>query len=303
MSLSRDEFLSCSLLLRDRMSSSKRQTHRRSSTTQRILKPRKSVWVLLILLLLWSLCLGIGLAQATEPLANHLRNQGVASLGGSSPTGEFAVTPDVLGDDLLADEGVADEGVADEGLGNETSASEISANEISANETSAIDASAIESLYSGAIALSPLPPKNTTSGSASDIEAIGTVDIVPPRYQAGQKIYLDNCATCHLGLPPAIMPTETWRQLIQDPQHYGATIQPLVAPELQVAWQYLRDFSRPHEAGEEIPYRVYQSKFFKALHPRVKLTQRVTLNSCNSCHIGADKYNFRTLSAEWQNAP
>lgn len=135
------------------------------------------------------------------------------------------------------------------------------------------------------------------------VQPIGTVDAIPKGFKLGQEIYLENCASCHIGIPPQVMPTETWRQLIQDSQHYGAQIQPLVAPNLQIVWQYIRTFSRPQSADEEIPYRIYQSRYFKALHPKVKLPTRVGLSSCLSCHPGADKYDFRSLTAEWQNAP
>ncbi len=182
----------------------------------------RSIVVLLVLLLLWSLCLGIGLAQATEPRPAEVIAQ-------SSP-------PEV-----------------------------------------------------------PSPP-----GEAG---AIGTVDAVPSKYLSGQKLYLENCATCHLGLPPAVLPSQTWQQLLQDSQHYGVNITPLGTPEVQIAWQYLRYFSRPLEEEERTPYRIYQSRYFKVLHPRVKFAQRVNLSSCISCHPGAGKYDFRSLSAEWQNAP
>jgi len=129
------------------------------------------------------------------------------------------------------------------------------------------------------------------------------VDVVPASLKIAQDLYLENCASCHIGLPPQVMPTETWRQLIQDSQHYGAQIQPLVAPNLQIVWQYIRAFSRPQSAEEDVPYRVYQSRYFKALHPKVKLPTRAGLTSCVSCHPGAGKYDFRSLSAEWQNAP
>jgi hypothetical protein len=185
--------------------------------------------VLVILLLFWSLCLGLGLAQAAEPRTESVMGKPVAQ---ASPVSQTVPAP-----------------------------------------------------------------------SAAHDWAIGTVDEVPARYQAGQKLYLENCASCHVGLPPAIMPSQTWKELIQDEQHYGATIRPLGNPEVQIAWQYLRDFSRPLGKEESIPYRVYQSRFFKALHPRVKFAQRVNLDSCLSCHPGAGKYDFRTLSSEWQNAP
>jgi hypothetical protein len=99
------------------------------------------------------------------------------------------------------------------------------------------------------------------------------------------------------------MPSETWRQLLPDPQHYGLTLKPLENPNLRVVWEYLRTYSRPQAADETVPYRIYQSRFFKALHPRVDLPTKAGLNTCISCHPGADRYDFRTLSSEWQNAP
>ena len=184
-------------------------------------KPRRgrSIVVLLVLLLLWSVCLGLGLAQAAERPARP-----VAQVPGSAPV-----------------------------------------------------------------------PNSTQA-------AIGTVDPVTEGDKVGQDLYLENCATCHVGLPPAIMPSETWRQLLQESQHYGATLA-INRLDRQIIWQYLRKFSRPHAADEEVPYRIYQSRYFTALHPRVKLPTKAGLGSCISCHPGAGQYDFRSLSAEWQNAP
>ena len=131
---------------------------------------------------------------------------------------------------------------------------------------------------------------------------IGTVDRVSEGEQVGQDLYLQNCATCHVGLPPAIMPSETWRQLLQDNQHYGVALA-INRLDRQIIWQYVRKFSRPHSAEEEVPFRIYQSRYFKALHPRVNLPTKTGLTSCVSCHPGAGQYDFRSLSAEWQNAP
>jgi len=146
-------------------------------------------------------------------------------------------------------------------------------------------------------------PASLEPGTAGTPATIGTVDAIAPRFQTGQKLYLENCATCHIGIPPAVLPSQTWQQLIQDPEHYGATIQPLVAPSVQILWRYLREYSRPLAEGESTPYRIQQSRIFKALHPRVKFTEPITLTSCISCHPGAGAYDFRSLTAEWQNAP
>ncbi|MDP8934936.1 MAG: diheme cytochrome c, partial [Cyanobacteriota bacterium] len=64
----------------------------------------------------------------------------------------------------------------------------------------------------------------------SAIEPNGTVDRIPDAYQLGQQLYLENCATCLIGLPPQVLPTETCRRLLQDPQLYGQSIKLLVVP-------------------------------------------------------------------------
>ncbi|PZV15832.1 MAG: diheme cytochrome C [Leptolyngbya sp.] len=204
----------------------------RTRRTNRQFQPprQRSIWVLLILLLLWSLCLGLGLAQAIEPL-----KPAAIPFQERDSTAQF------------------------------------------------------------------VPPSDSTKPDST--AAIGTVDVVPERYKLGQQLYLENCATCHLGLPPAVLPTQTWRSLLQDADHYGATIKPLESPEVQIVWQYLRDYSRPLAAEESVPYRIYQSSIFQSLHPRVKFPERASLTTCISCHPGAGAYDFRRLSAEWQNAP
>ncbi|MEG3978851.1 diheme cytochrome C [Microcoleus sp. herbarium8] len=137
----------------------------------------------------------------------------------------------------------------------------------------------------------------------STVEDIGTVDRIPEAYQLGQQLYLENCATCHIGLPPQVLPTETWRRLLQDPEHYGQTIKLLVDPPRLLVWNYLQTFSRPQPKEEDLPYRAANSRYFKALHPRVKLPQPANLSSCVTCHPGASKYNFRKLTPEWENSP
>lgn len=144
-------------------------------------------------------------------------------------------------------------------------------------------------------------PQTAQSQSVRNTSSVGTVDVIPQRYQLAQELYLENCATCHIGVPPAVLPTETWVDLIQDAQHYGTQIKPLVDPQRLLVWEYLRTFSRLRSQYEErTPYRIAQSRYFKALHPQVKLPQSLPMASCITCHPGADKYDFRSLSAEWQ---
>jgi Dihaem cytochrome c len=138
----------------------------------------------------------------------------------------------------------------------------------------------------------------TSAYSAPPTPEIGTVDVVPAQYQLGQELYLENCATCHIGIPPAVLPTKTWKNLLQDSQHYGVQLKPLIDPPRILVWRYLATFSRSQLLNEEIPYRLNKSRYFKALHPKVELPRPVQVGSCVSCHPSASDFNFRRLAPE-----
>jgi len=142
------------------------------------------------------------------------------------------------------------------------------------------------------LASSANPPRQNTTDT-----------ITNPQIQYGQELYLENCATCHIGLPPAVMPTETWRQLLSDSQHYGVVVKLPQDPFRTLIWNYILMSSRLLEEKEATPYRLAESRYFTALHPRVKFNEPVKINTCISCHPSASDYNFRDLSSEWQNSP
>lgn len=132
--------------------------------------------------------------------------------------------------------------------------------------------------------------------------AIGTVDPVPEKYQSGLKLYLKNCASCHVGLPPEVMPSETWRTLLLEPnQHYGRQLQPIERPFISIVWNYLLAFSRSLNKEEPKPFRVSESRYFKILHPQVKLPRPLNASGCITCHPSATNYDYRQLSREWEN--
>ncbi|AFZ20373.1 diheme cytochrome C [Allocoleopsis franciscana] len=147
----------------------------------------------------------------------------------------------------------------------------------------------------------PAQPDLIAQGTA---EQTGTVDPITPRYQLGKELYLENCASCHVPLPPEVLPSETWRRLLLEPeQHFGQQLKPLIGPVLITMWDYIRAYSRPEEAKKPLPYRISESPYFKALHPRVKFSQTVKPASCVICHPGAAQYNYRRLTPEWENSP
>ncbi|MGF1602048.1 MAG: diheme cytochrome C [Thermosynechococcaceae cyanobacterium] len=132
---------------------------------------------------------------------------------------------------------------------------------------------------------------------------IGTVDVVPASLKLSQEVYLKQCSSCHIALPPETYPSQTWEKLLLDQNHYGVTLPPLVNPELSLTWKYLQSYSRPEPKEAQIPFRFRQSRPFKILHPRVEFAEAVTVNTCASCHPAAPEFNFRKLTEQWKDAP
>lgn len=132
-------------------------------------------------------------------------------------------------------------------------------------------------------------------------ETIGGVDPVPPQLQRGEKLYQQRCGTCHIALPPQVLPSQTWQALLPETNHYGVVLPQFQNPELTYTWEYLSFFSRPmkEDGLRPIPYRVQRSGFFKVLHPNVDFPEPVTPDTCIRCHPGVSQLNFRQLSPEW----
>ncbi len=152
------------------------------------------------------------------------------------------------------------------------------------------------------------PPLPVSSSSPADSESNSLKqgqksldpDNLPSRYQMGQELYLKNCASCHIALPPAVLPTESWRQILLQPDdHYGQKLPKMNPLDIRIMWSYIRDYSRPLNEGEDKPERVSQSRYFQALHPKVDLPKPIRLNNCASCHTGIAKFNYQSLTEEW----
>ena len=121
--------------------------------------------------------------------------------------------------------------------------------------------------------------------------------------QLEQAAYVRACGSCHVALPAEVLPRDTWRRLVQDPNHYGQQIEPLTGAALQLAWGYLGADSRLLNDFESVPYRLRESRYFTAQHPDVTLPDPVRVTSCIDCHPRVNLGDFATLSPEWFGDP
>lgn len=120
-----------------------------------------------------------------------------------------------------------------------------------------------------------------------------------PGQVQGANLYRQSCGTCHLALPPEVMPSEAWRQLLQDNSHFGQKISLPEGPILQLIWGFMRQNSRPLIEKEETPYRLQESRYFKALHPQVTFATPPRVTSCIDCHPKANLGDFVSLTPKW----
>jgi len=127
-----------------------------------------------------------------------------------------------------------------------------------------------------------------------------SLEPIPERFQAGRETYLESCSSCHIAIPPEVMPTETWRKILEKPQnHYGSSVN-LVSLNQILIWQYMKYYSRPLNQDEQTPQHLDESRYFKALHPAIPLPEPLTLKTCITCHPSANSFDFRDLSNQWQ---
>ncbi len=149
--------------------------------------------------------------------------------------------------------------------------------------------------------LAQAQPAYSAEWVAQDNRTIPASGEMPANVELGRDLYLESCATCHLAVPPEVLPTETWAILLSDANHYGVTLSPLVNPERALIWRYIQTFSRPLNPNESTPYRMERSRYFQILHPDVDFNEPIRIGSCASCHPSASEFNFRTLSAAWHD--
>jgi hypothetical protein len=111
--------------------------------------------------------------------------------------------------------------------------------------------------------------------------------------------YKQECAACHVAFPPAMLPRDSWRRLLNDlPRHYGtdASLDAATVNEL-TAWLGANagTYRRVREAPPED--RITRSAWFIRKHDEVPAAawQRPAVKSaanCTACHAQAARGDF-----------
>jgi hypothetical protein len=175
------------------------------------------------------------------------------------------------------------------------------------------------------VAMAQMPSAESTASRPTPI------DRVPTDLNLAVETYQTVCGSCHVAIPPQLLPTQRWVEIMENPvQHFGVNLRtprqagrnvpPVTNIDIRLMWDYMQFASRRYrEENDPLPTRVADSRFFWAVHPRVAETCRVaaadptaapdiscpdraTVQSCVGCHPAARQFNYAELTPAWENS-
>ena len=122
---------------------------------------------------------------------------------------------------------------------------------------------------------------------------VKAVDKATGNFTIGEDLYVKSCGTCHIPIPPAVLPSKTWETILENPtDHYGVKLEGFIRFNQRLMWQYLQNYSRLLLKDESEPKFIAQSRYFYALHPDVEFTSDITHTSCLECHSRARDFDY-----------
>jgi hypothetical protein len=109
-------------------------------------------------------------------------------------------------------------------------------------------------------------------------------------------IYRQECASCHVAYPPALLPAASWQRLMGNlPHHFGidASLEPAAAREVS-AWLTAHAAQTREQPAAD---RITRTAWFAHEHHEVPAStwQRSAIKSpanCAACHAQADRGDF-----------
>ncbi len=137
------------------------------------------------------------------------------------------------------------------------------------------------------------------------------------------KVYLEECGSCHFAYPPGLLPGKSWAKLLDDKalnDHFGdnASLDADTLKEIsdyamanaaeKSSFKRSRKIALATEEGEA-PLRITEVRYIKRKHHEipgkmVKGNKDVkSLSYCNACHTKADNGNFDNDTVSIPNYP
>lgn len=112
--------------------------------------------------------------------------------------------------------------------------------------------------------------------------------------------YLQECGSCHVAYPPALLPAASWRRLMSGlDRHFGSDAALDAATTRAISdWLQANAASGSRRAEEPPEDRITRSAWFQREHRKVDaavwtLPSVKSAANCGACHTQADRGSFR----------
>lgn len=111
--------------------------------------------------------------------------------------------------------------------------------------------------------------------------------------------YLQECASCHVGFPPGMLPARSWQRVMSGlGKHYGSDASLDAALEQQIGDWLQKHAGTYKRVREEPPQdRITRSSWFEHEHRKIdaavwQMPSVKTAVNCAACHVGAEQGRF-----------
>lgn len=133
-------------------------------------------------------------------------------------------------------------------------------------------------------------------GIISQTANAGSKNLMPSNIP---PIYKQECGSCHLSYPPAMLPKDSWEGIMQGLQkHYGADAS-LNQQEIEQISSWLNSHAGTYKRVKEAPSdnRITKSDWFQRKHRKINSKEFLapaikSPANCNACHKNAEQGNF-----------
>jgi len=121
------------------------------------------------------------------------------------------------------------------------------------------------------------------------------------------KLYTDECASCHFGFQPGLLPARSWVKLMGNLENHFQDDASLESKDVETLTQYLVQNSSDHAMNykrskkitnsisrNSTPIRISQTPYFKKKHRELRksmITQKEikSISNCAACHRTASE--------------
>lgn len=133
-------------------------------------------------------------------------------------------------------------------------------------------------------------------GIVSQTANAGSKNLIPSNIP---PIYKQECGSCHLPYPPAMLPKDSWEGIMHGLQKHYGTDASLNQQEIEQISSWLNSHAGTYKRVKETPSdnRITKSDWFARKHRKINSKEFLSPaikspSNCNACHKNAEQGNF-----------